>query len=88
MSAEPLRHMAMPKLVGAPAYGRPAVPVIPVARPFDPDDLPLQALMTAEERALLEYGPPTQAPDDDQAGINVRPFSLRGLTDRLRGFGS
>ena len=85
-----MRHMALPRLVGAPAYARPIVPHIPVARPFDPDDLPLQALMTDDERALLQYGPPVAtAPMDGQGERrgSSRPFSLRGLTDRLRGSG-
>jgi hypothetical protein len=86
MSADELRHVAMPKLVGAPAYARPAVPVIQVARPFDPDDLPLQAVMTDEERDLLENGPRLHAlPEPDDAAPAGRPFSLRIITDRLRG---
>jgi len=44
---------AMPKLVGGPRYSRPPV-VIPVRieRPPDPDDLPLVAEWTLEDRAL------------------------------------
>ena len=35
---------AMPKLYGAPAYARPPVAAVnPVDRPFDPDDLPIEA---------------------------------------------
>ena len=37
------QHVAMPKLYGAPAYGRPPVPAETVARPFDPDELPIEA---------------------------------------------
>ncbi len=44
------QHVAMPKLYGAPAYGRPPVPAETVARPFDPDELPIEAELTEEER--------------------------------------
>ena len=48
-------HGAMPKLYGAPAYARPpALPVDPVDKPFDPDDLPLEAERTNEDAELLE----------------------------------
>ena len=87
MSADELHHVAMPKLFGAPAYARPTVPVVQIARPFDPDDLPLQAVMTDEERELLENGPALHiVPEpDDSRSPGARPFSLRILTDRLRG---
>src|SRR5436305_4568798 len=46
-------HVALPKLYGAPAYARPPVlPVAPVERPFDPDDLPLEAERSREEQKL------------------------------------
>lgn len=44
------QHVALPKLYGAPAYARPPAPVATVARPFDPDDLPIDAYMTDDER--------------------------------------
>jgi hypothetical protein len=44
------QHVALPKLYGAPAYARPPGPVATVARPFDPDDLPIDAFMTDDER--------------------------------------
>jgi hypothetical protein len=87
MSAEEMRHVAMPRLMGAPAYARPTVPVARIERPFDPDDLPLQAVMTEEERDLLVNGPrKVQPPIDDgsDARMSARPFTLRGLTSRLR----
>jgi len=86
MSADELRHVAMPKLVGAPAYARPAAPVVQVARPFDPDDLPLQAVMTDEERDLLENGPRLHAVEEPEESAPAgRLLSLRIITDRLRG---
>ena len=54
------QHVAFPKLRGAPADARPPVPVpVPVQvpatpRPIDPDELPLLAEQTPEERALME----------------------------------
>ncbi len=54
MSSEEQHHVALPKLYGAPAYARPPRPVAQTPRPFDPDDLPLEAFMTPEERALKE----------------------------------
>ena len=87
MSAEQMRHMALPTLVGAPAYARPTVLITRVERPFSPDDLPLQAVMTDEERALLYGGPVLVQPgstDDAATPTGGRAFSLRGLTSRFR----
>ncbi len=44
------RHVALPKLYGAPAYARPPGQTATVAKPFDPDDLPIDAFMTDDER--------------------------------------
>lgn len=86
MSAEQMQHMAMPMLYGAPAYARPTVVVAAVERPFDPDDFPLQAVMTDEERELLARGPVRAEIRADEAEglINPRVFSLQALTERLR----
>ena len=50
-------HIAMPQLRGQPAYARPPRPPAETPRPFDPDDLPIVALMTDEERAIAEALP-------------------------------
>ncbi len=52
------QHVALPKLYGAPAYARP-VPVVAdvVERPFDPDDLPIEAFQSPEERDLASMVP-------------------------------
>jgi hypothetical protein len=43
---------ALPKLYGAPAYQRRVVAAVaPVERPFDPDDLPLEAVRLDEDDA-------------------------------------
>ena len=47
-------YSAFPKLMGAPAYARPPSVVAQAARPFDPDELPIMAEQTAEERALVD----------------------------------
>ncbi len=58
MGNDELGHSALPKLFGAPAYARPPVaPVNPVERPFDPDDLPLEAELTGEELDLVVSSP-------------------------------
>ena len=44
------QHVALPKLYGAPAYARPAAPVDVTPRPLDPDDLPIEAFQTDDER--------------------------------------
>lgn len=89
-------HSALPKLYGAPAYARPPiVPVKPVERPFDPDDLPLEA---ERVRAQAELGDPVAAgPQESAAGrvtaqegnaltlpASARPFRLLSLGDRFR----
>lgn len=51
------QHVALPKLYGAPAYARPA-PIVAVSpRPFDPDDLPIEAFQTDDERELASSLP-------------------------------
>lgn len=79
------RHVAMPKLVGAPAYSTPPRTYAPSPRPLDPDDLPLESLRTEGERVLAEQlrqgngAAPvsgTEPPDRRRAG------TLRRLTSR------
>ena len=47
------QHLALPHLYGAPAYSRPPRSVEQVARPFDPDELPIEADRTDEDALLL-----------------------------------
>jgi hypothetical protein len=81
-------QVAMPKLYGAPAYARPpAAPVNPVDRPFDLDDLPLEAERTSEDQELVQRLQPhpyerVVAPGPLPAGsgakrLGGRPFRLR-----------
>jgi hypothetical protein len=46
------QHVALPKLYGAPAYARPPSYASTADRPFDPDDLPIEAYQTEEDRAF------------------------------------
>lgn len=50
------RQMALPKLYGAPSY-RPPRRVDESPRPFDPDELPITADLTADEIELVESLP-------------------------------
>lgn len=88
MSTDEHRHVALPQLVGAPAYARPrVVAAAAVARPFDPDAMPLVVAMTDEERLELERTAAlaAEAANPDQPPrLLPRSFSLRALADRLR----
>ena len=91
------QHVAMPKLYGAPAYGRPPIPVeTVVARPFDPDELPIEADLTDEEREFKSTLPPrafapggialgqsAASESTTSTGLRPRAFSLRGLAGKI-----
>jgi hypothetical protein len=93
-------HIALPKLYGAPAYARPprVAPISP--RPLNMDDLPIEAVQSDDERALVASLPP--GADDvigarDRTGrlaagnatadsmLEPRPLSLRALAGRILG---
>ncbi len=82
----------MPKLVGGSAYGRPRGLIASQAeRPFDPDDLPLEAERSAEDRELAAEAlervsvetasansvREAQAAGQERHGLRARPFRLR-----------
>jgi hypothetical protein len=89
------QHIALPKLYGAPAYARPAPVVDQTPRPFDPDDLPIEAVMTPEEREIAASLPAhAYAPggahlvsvgggSSAQPTLSPRPLSLRALAGRI-----
>ena len=92
------QHVALPKLYGAPAYARPAPVVAVTPRPFDPDDLPIEAIQTDEEREIAATLPAhTYAPGGahhrrdgragaaDEPSLRPRPLSLRALAGRILG---
>ncbi len=69
------QHIALPKLYGAPAYARPA-PVVDIGpRPFDPDDLPIEAFQTDDERELASNLP---ARAWDPGGTVIEPQDAPG----------
>lgn len=80
------QHVALPKLYGGPAYSRPRRAVADSPRPLNPDDLPIEAFQTDEERALAGAIMNGDRPADDQSGraqLQARPFRLRALANRL-----
>ena len=92
------QHVALPKLYGAPAYARPAKVVDVTPRTFDPDDLPIEAVMTDEEREIAATLPAeAYAPGGGHAGrdhqkatngeprLHARPTSLKALAGRILG---
>lgn len=90
-------HAALPKLYGAPAYARPPAPVEEKPRPFDPDQLPIAAYQTDEERRIAALMPAHSyglaGAHDDQGdgaarrsrGLRPRLFRLRAIAGRLLG---
>ena len=97
MTMDEQQHVALPTLYGAPAYARPE-PIAAVSpRPFDPDDLPIAAVQTDEERELVAslpahfYAPGgsmngSHRVDGDAAPeLRPRPLSLKALAGRILG---
>jgi hypothetical protein len=66
----------MPKLYNAPAYARPGRAVV-VDRPFDPDDLPLEANRSSSDRAFVREISGVSAEPDGRA--EERSFLRRAL---------
>ncbi len=91
------QHIALPKLYGAPSYGRPLATVVTTPRPVDPDDLPISVFQTEEERLLAEslparpYAPSGGAYIDGTShpheleSPRARPLNLRAIAGRLLG---
>ncbi|MFH1475745.1 MAG: hypothetical protein ABIG85_07790 [Chloroflexota bacterium] len=57
VAADPDPYFALPKLYGAPAYARAPKAVPDSERPLDPDDLPIAAEQTEDERAIAQRLP-------------------------------
>lgn len=94
------QHVALPKLYGAPAYARPPAAVANTPKPLDPDDLPLEAYQSPEEREVAERLTARSYPAGKvtfQGGVSDsrtaasgsrlvgRPFRLRALAGRFLG---
>ena len=79
------QHIALPQLYGAPAYARPTRPVAHTPRPFDPDDLPIEAVMTPDERAIAEALPAHSYAAGGGTGQSAaHPATPRGKIPQLR----
>ena len=83
-------HVAHPRLYGAPAYARPPAAVTPTALPPDPDDLPIAAYQTPEEREIAEQllASPYLVAERNQPAeaapqLRPQPFILGVLADRI-----
>jgi hypothetical protein len=95
VSIDETQHVAMPKLYGAPAYARPPHYADDIDRPFDPDELPIEADRTDEEHEFVSTLPPRAwAPGGIQlaagesateTGVQSKGFSLRATAGRLLG---
>lgn len=94
------QHVALPKLYGAPAYARPPAVAATVPRPFDPDDMPIEALMTEEEReyasslparawapggGVVPAGNGQGSRSAGEPTIKGRAFSVKSIAGRLLG---
>jgi hypothetical protein len=92
------QHVALPRLYGAPAYARPPRSAATLDRPFDPDDLPIEAFQSEEDRAFAASlparawapgGVPFDGSDEgrshDRNGprLHGKPLSLRSIAGRL-----
>lgn len=88
---EEQHHIALPKLYGAPAYARPPRIVEPQPRPFDPDDLPLEAFRDLDGPSggaggvAVASAATAVAEHDPEVGLEPQPFSLKGLARRIAG---
>ena len=92
------QHVAMPRLYGAPATTRPAPVVKEAPRPFDPDQMPISADLTEDEREFFDKLPPDaflpgggfilgsgEGGREDGPKQSRKPVFLRSLTGRLFG---
>jgi hypothetical protein len=75
-------QMAFPRLMGQPAYWRPRTMITPAERPFDPDDLPLEAERIEEERIAAERAHASMAAARGDRGDGGRGW--RSVTRLLR----
>ena len=91
------QHVALPRLYGAPAYARPPRLATASERPFDPDDLPIEAFQSEEDRAFAAtlparaWAPGGGALDgrahdgerEHHSALLGKPLSLRSIAGRL-----
>jgi hypothetical protein len=90
------QHIALPQLYGAPAYGRPPAPIEASDRPFDPDELPIEAEQTDEEREFtsalparayapggIDLGQTVTMGSGSRGELRPRTLSLRAIAGRI-----
>jgi len=93
------QHVALPRLMGQPAYARPPRHAqMAVARPLDPDDLPLEVFLDGDEleharelRAMPFVAVPAGGYGDEipsSAPSRQRGLSVKFFTSRLLGSGT
>lgn len=76
----------MPKLYGAPAYARPPkMSVETPARPFDPDDLPIESERTDLDQQLVEELAPSSYAQDGPASQPAPAEPGSSSAERRRG---
>lgn len=84
VAADPDPYFALPRLYGAPAYARPPRVVPETERPLNPDDLPIAADQTDDERAvasLLQASGSFRAGDPVLGDWNGQGASLEAGSD-------
>jgi hypothetical protein len=90
------QHVALPSLYGAPAYARPPGPAPTKDRPFDPDELPLEAHQTDQEREFtstlparafapggIDLAAELAATSETMGSSGARSFSFRAIPGRF-----
>jgi len=90
VAADPDPYFALPGLYGAPAYSRPPRLVPETERPLNPDDLPIAADQTDEERAvaaLLQASGSFRPGDHVLRDWNGQRASLEAASDNGNGAG-
>jgi len=68
------QHLALPQLYGGPAYSRPPRLVQQIVRPFDPDELPIEAERTEGEIAKV-----SELAGTTWASVSAPPAKPKGL---------
>ena len=78
-------QMAFPRLMGQPAYWQPRREYKPQERPFDPDDLPLEAERSDEDQRALELARAESAREADRAASQHQEEERgwRAVTSRI-----
>jgi hypothetical protein len=84
-------HVAMPRLMGQPAYARPPRPLaVESPRPIDADDLPIEAFRSEEDHELAERLAHAGSGMRNGYDVTMHPSSvggLRAIAGRLFGRG-